>query len=208
MSAQGWTAKALLGEAILWLREEWPEAVIIPELSVASWGGARLDVAAVTPTELVGVEIKGEGDSTARLQLQGLMYSPVCTRIFLLSAPSLRERCRAAKPPGWLMATNGDGDFWSHKATNRGFDDDYKIMPTSPYRLVDMLWADEMRYLFNAHDVQPENVGRSRQEARWRAIANQVPMGKLQPSVYRILYRRRWEAARMPKRVWRPEVGV
>lgn len=212
-----WTAKQLLGEAILWLREEWPESVIIPELSVGHWGTARIDVCAVTPTELIGVEIKGEGDSASRLRLQGMTYSSVCSRMFLLPSPGLRKQCLKAKPPGWLMATREDGEFWSasdHRGDYQpGFDQDFRPMPTSAIRLVDMLWADEIRYLFNAHDcklppdallVRDKRAGKPK---AW-AIAEQVPMGKLQPSIYRILYRRRWEAGTYAKQVWRPDAAV
>src|ERR1700754_1542835 len=106
------TARDLCEQAIVWLRKEWPDAVIIPELSVANWGGARLDLAAVTQTELIGVEIKGDGDSTARLSLQGMLSSSVCSRMFLLPSGNLREKCLKAKPPGWLMARNGAGGWW------------------------------------------------------------------------------------------------
>ena len=52
-------ANQLLKLAIAWLKESHPGSIIVTELSVADWGGARIDVAAITEEEVVGVEIKG-----------------------------------------------------------------------------------------------------------------------------------------------------
>lgn len=203
------SAKALLGAAMCWLREEWPTAVIIPELSVATWGGARLDVAAVTENQLIGVEIKGEGDSIGRLALQGWAYSMVATQMFLLPCEKLRKKCVEAKPPGWLMATNEDGEWFNpdpEKRYGRGFGWDGKRLSQSPHRMVEMLWADEIRYLVRALDV--DVFGLRGYEALGHALAEQVPIGKLRPKVYRLLYQRRWESGRMPKKVWRPDAAA
>lgn len=206
-------ARTLRNHAVAWLRDQWPEAVIIPELSVASWGGARLDVAAVTPTELIGVEIKGEGDSTARLALQGMQYGAVCTRLFLLPCDSLRDKCVNAKPPGWLMARNKSGDWWINKGDddpwgNRGHGYDGKTLPTSPARLVEMLWAPEVKMLGDIHRIHVPGGQKMGYEGRAAHIAREVPLTQLQPAVYWLIHRRKWESARMPKTVWRPDDGI
>jgi hypothetical protein len=182
--------------------------VIIPELSVATWGGARLDLAAVTETELIGVEIKGDGDSTARLSLQGMLYSSVCSRMFLLPSSTLREKCLKAKPPGWLMARNGAGSWWHPaKAQGRsrsGFGGDGKLLPTSAVRLVDLLWGDEVKTAIDIHGVYVrQNAGR---DAQVVALAEELPLKVLRPTVYWLLYRRRWETARFGvKQIRRPD---
>jgi len=204
------TARDLRGDAILWLRDQWPDAVIIPELSVASMGGARLDLAAVTPTELIGVEIKGEGDSTARLALQGMQYSAVCSRLFLLPCPSLREKCAKARPPGWLMATSECGDWWKNTKGARfqaswDFGEDHKRLPTSPYRLLEVLWGDELKSLARVLDVDPkEHRGHLLHH-----LAENFPLAKIRSGVLRRLYLRRWESARFGRTpVWRPNVSA
>ena len=53
-------ASELLPLAVDWLTQVYPGSLIVSELSVADWGGARVDVAAITECEIVGVEIKGE----------------------------------------------------------------------------------------------------------------------------------------------------
>jgi hypothetical protein len=205
------TAHDLCEQATAWLRREWPRAVIIPELSVAAWGGARLDLAAVTETELIGVEIKGDGDSTARLTLQGMLYSSVCSRMFLLPSRDLREKCLKAKPPGWLMARNGAGTWWqAAKAQGRSlssFGDDDKHLPTSAVRLVDLLWADEIKTAIDIHGVYVgQNLGR---EAQITALAEELPLKVLRPTVYWLLYRRRWETARFgAKQILRPDLSA
>ena len=89
--------------AITWLQDQHPDAYVTTELSVAEWGGASVDVAAITQTEIVGVEIKGDGDSPTRLELQGLKYGRVCRSMWLLVTPdgTLGDRCAKRKPPGW-----------------------------------------------------------------------------------------------------------
>jgi hypothetical protein len=201
------SAGDLRDEAVRWLRGQWPDAVIIPELSVASWGGARLDLAAVTENQLIGVEIKGDGDSPARLSLQGMLYSSVCSRIFLLTSKDLRDRCLKAKPPGWLMARNGRGQWWNatHPRGNAqgGHGHDGKHLPTSAIRLVDLLWSEEIKTAIDIHGVYlPQNAGR---DACVHALAEELPLRVLRPTVYWLLYRRRWEHGRMPKSVWRPD---
>jgi hypothetical protein len=87
--------------AAAWLARRHPGAVIVPELSVADWGGARIDVAAITPERIVGVEIKGEGDSPARLDRQGLAYGMVAREMWFLPCAALAKKCFEKAPRGW-----------------------------------------------------------------------------------------------------------
>lgn len=102
-------ALELRDKAKLWLRAKYPQALITHELSVAEYGGALVDVAAILDDHIVGVEIKGEGDSPARLGLQGGMYSRVCRTMHLLADESIRKKCAAALPPGWGEIRIGSG---------------------------------------------------------------------------------------------------
>ncbi len=104
-------APELLGLAIEWLKTAYPDSIIVPEMSVADWGGALIDVAAITPDEVVGIEIKGEGDSPSRLDLQGLRYGRVARRMWLLVTPegTLAERCEKKRPKGWGHLELHDG---------------------------------------------------------------------------------------------------
>lgn len=44
--------------AAAWLRTRFPDAHIAYELSLAEYGGAQIDVGAICPDQIVGVEIK------------------------------------------------------------------------------------------------------------------------------------------------------
>jgi len=107
--------------AISWLREYAPNSVIVSELSVASWGGASIDVAAITVDRIVGVEIKGEGDSPSRLGRQGLAYGMVAKEMWLLCDETIRKRCFSQRPTGWgrLEVWNGEVRPWN-RATKLG----------------------------------------------------------------------------------------
>lgn len=94
-------AEELRALAVEWLRETFPGSVIVTELSVADWGGASIDVAAITETHIVGVEIKGEGDSPARLDRQGITYGMAAREMWLLCDESIQAKCFARRPPGW-----------------------------------------------------------------------------------------------------------
>lgn len=96
-------APELLKLAIDWLRETYPQSIIVPEMSVSDWGGAMIDVAAITDEMIVGIEIKGEGDSPTRLELQGQKYGQVARRMWLLPTPegTLAARCDKKAHPSW-----------------------------------------------------------------------------------------------------------
>ena len=95
--------------AVEWLSVEFPQSIIIRELSVADWGGASVDVAAITDTKIVGVEVKGEGDSPSRLDRQGITYGMVVREMWLLPDESLEKKCRQSLPVGWGVLEVRDG---------------------------------------------------------------------------------------------------
>jgi hypothetical protein len=68
------------------LRARWPGARIIHELSLR-YSERRLDMAAVTDREIVGVEIKSSRDVAGRLEAQLRGFSPVTTRLIVALAP-------------------------------------------------------------------------------------------------------------------------
>lgn len=92
-------ANELTELAIEWLSKQYPDSVIVTELSVSSWGGASIDVAAITDNEIAGIEIKGEGDSPSRLKLQGLVYGRVARKMWLLADEKASRRSALQKGP-------------------------------------------------------------------------------------------------------------
>lgn len=153
--------------AIEWLKTTYPNSIIVTEMSVADWGAASIDVAAITPTHMVGVEIKGEGDSPTRLDRQGITYGMVAREMWLLCDPGLQDKCFARRPRGWGRLELHKGQIRPYnKATKRGeaiemangntrwpsVRDDSRYEPEivghqlhqTPWTMCGTLWRDEL----------------------------------------------------------------
>jgi hypothetical protein len=73
------------------LRKRWPGARIIHELPLR-YSTNRVDLAAVTETEIVSVEIKSSRDVMDRLESQLRAFQPICSRTIAALAPRWNER--------------------------------------------------------------------------------------------------------------------
>lgn len=200
--------------AIEWLKAEHPGSVIVTELSVDDWGGARIDVAAITDTEIIGVEIKGEGDSPSRLELQGLVYGKVARRMWLLVSPdgTLSERCEKKRPLGWgrlevhqdairpknIARKLGEVEKTEY-GTRRGYvpdpdaykpDEARRYLRQCPWAMCGTLWRDELYEIARAHGVQVK--GRALVGPLTDAIVEQMPVPKLHDAMIEQLRRRVW----------------
>jgi len=192
-------AERLRELGMAWLRRHWPTALIVPEFSVISYGGGLIDLAAVTESELIGLELKGEGDSSQRLAIQGLNYSAVATKMFLLPAPPLVGVCQKKLPRGWrILPIDGE-----QVRDDRDWTAPYDWLPTSPLRLLETCWADELRSL--ARYLRADVMGHKGSDALRRRIAETIPLEKIRPAVFMVLRSRRWETDGMrAKTVYRP----
>jgi hypothetical protein len=72
------------------LRAFWPEARIIHELPLR-YSERRIDMAAVTPDEIVSVEIKSSRDVVDRLEAQLRGFAPISTALICALAPKWNE---------------------------------------------------------------------------------------------------------------------
>lgn len=70
--------EAIRIDVVARLRELLPGARIVHELNVAGQGTNRIDVAAITPDIIVGVEIKSKKDTLERLEKQWAAFSKCC----------------------------------------------------------------------------------------------------------------------------------
>ena len=184
---KSYAAHELLDIAFDWLRQRHPEAVIVAEFSVGEWGKALVDVAAICKDRIVGVEIKGAGDSATRLPLQGAMYSRVCREMFLLCTPELIASCSKKLPHGWSML-----NIWDHPghATRLGFDqqpDHGKGYGLSSVALAAMPWTKEYRRFGSALGIGAP----SRKEACIKAVAETCPVTEIESAVCQVLRMRR-----------------
>lgn len=198
-------ASELLPLAIEWLSARYPGALIVPELSIGTWGGALLDVAAITETEIIGIEIKGEGDSPARLPLQASLYSKAATRMFFLPCPALEERCFKHLPGAWgkLVARDSVIELkltdWERTAIERYGEQPAKRLCTAPGQLLQCLWREDLDAIARIHQVITGKVG---VEGLRDKLAEALPLSVLVPETCMALRRRKW----INKRVhWAPE---
>lgn len=73
------------------LRKRWPGARIIHELPLR-YSTNRIDLAAVTETEIISVEIKSSRDVMDRLEAQLRAFKPISARIIAALAPRWNEQ--------------------------------------------------------------------------------------------------------------------
>lgn len=76
------------------LRRRYPSARIIHELPLR-YSTNRIDLAAITETEIISVEIKSSKDVTDRLEAQLRGFMPICSTIIVALAPKWNEQLPA-----------------------------------------------------------------------------------------------------------------
>ena len=192
-------ANQLLAVAISWLRETYPGSIIVTELSVADWGGARIDVAAITEEEVVGVEIKGLGDSPYRLELQGLRYGQVARTMWLLPTPkgTLAEQCKKHRPKNWGMLTAVGGTVQPavrYKSEHTDHVDYYEPRPSdqlAPYAICGTLWRDELYDIARRQQIRVAT--RARVADLTKALIESMPVPALHDAMVEQLRMREWK---------------
>jgi hypothetical protein len=183
-----------------WLAARYPGALIVRELSIGSWGKALIDIAAITdePGEIVGVEIKGDGDSTTRVPLQAAVYSKAATRMFILASPNLAGRCKKAAPDAW-------GHLQVEGETISFHGDRYGLEPRklceAPAQMLQCLWKPELLDIARFNQI----VWGRRMAAHQMAehLAEHIPLATIRREVCAALRRRNWgvvNAGRGPDR--------
>lgn len=186
-------AKRLCDLASDWLASRYADALIVRELSVGKWGKALIDIAAITPEHIIGVEIKGDGDSGARLELQGHAYSRVATHMFLLTAPSLDRIVDKHKPEGWWhLRANADGVCPGKLGTCEYGSFEPAWLPNAPAQLLECLITRELKLL--ARELCPTVDGGRTVPTMIRAISENASLSSIRKGVCAALRRRDWIA--------------
>lgn len=197
-----------------WLKVTFPNSIIVRELSVADWGGASLDVAAITETRIVGVEIKGEGDSPARLDRQGLAYGMVAREMWLLCDPAIQDKCFARRPKGWGRLEQHEGGVRPFNVATKSGDpiqmgqgrirypsirDDSRYKPAraseqrhlSPWVMCGALWRDELYAIARLHRLSCGGSAAT-VEPLTEAICAGLPVSIIHDEMIRALRDRIW----------------
>ena len=159
------------------LRSEFPDARIVHEVNT-SWGGVRMDLAAVRPNALTLVEIKSERDVLKRLsdQIAAALKITGDVRIYAAEkhAPALELMGRSSLGTIWnedrTIGRNDPNPAYCpdlHKCqvlieTEEGFtsalDASWWLRRAmehapDPRALLEMLWAEELRDLLIRHSL-------------------------------------------------------
>jgi hypothetical protein len=90
------------------LRKRWADARVIHELPLR-YSSNRIDLAAVTPSEIISVEIKSSRDTSDRLEAQIRAFLPVSARVIVALAPADNLDL-----PGKMQSTKGGSRWVKH----------------------------------------------------------------------------------------------
>lgn len=195
---EAWPATRLTDLAIEWLRERFPGALIVPEFVCGSLSSARVDVAAITSTGIHAIEVKGDGDTHARLATQGPLFAAVCSTVRLLHTPN-QPRIADHCPLGW-----GRFDITDGKLDDGGYPAPDWLL--SPRQLLALMWRDELVAL---HIQQFGGKVRDRKGRSVMALAPELaevmPLKDIRNGVCRTLRARDWSKPTMvngsPRRI-------
>lgn len=187
-----YTADILTEMGIKFLRERYPDAIVMKEFCGGKWGVSSIDLAAITKNRIIGMEIKGEGDSFARLSLQGPTYAMVANTMFLVLCPSLAEKnARIRKVPRrWHLLEIDEDALKVPRYFDRFEEQKYGRLDNSPYRLLGLLWKKEL--IAAARQVRVDAVHRENVDTIINRIAELAPLGEIRKAVVGQLWGRNW----------------
>lgn len=122
------------------LREVWPSARVVHELMLRQ-GGCRIDLAAITETRLIVVEIKSERDVLKRLKEQARQAQQVADGFTVVLAEKHWRKAWEENHVSILDAAKEDEISLHLERATRTV---HAAMTNAPARL-NMLWASELR---------------------------------------------------------------
>jgi len=171
------------------LRELRPEARIIHEVNCGGSGSPRIDVVAVSPEELIGVEIKSERDSLDRLEHQvghfrERFHLVLCLHDVHRKGP-LYYRARGDEM--WRYPVESPKEWKLHR---------FARIPASGANLLWMLWHDELVDVSRRAEISvPARAGRKKMIV---ALTLDLTGRRIHREVCRCLRRRRFAEADPP----------
>jgi hypothetical protein len=135
------------------LRASYPTARIIHELPLR-YSSNRIDIAAVTEAEIIGVEIKSSRDVVARLAAQLTAFKPVCAKVIAALAPKWNERLPMMSETQTILRDIGHCETWTVDAgagTVTVTDPAYAKWQPWAFQMLDMLWREELIAVATRH---------------------------------------------------------
>lgn len=153
------------------LRERWPNARIVHELPLR-YSTNRIDLAAITPDEIIGVEIKSSVDVADRLEKQVRNFLPICSQVIVALAPKWNARLSSKQVDGprhtmiipqftaaqTIINRINDSsiEVWTVDVENKSVTvTDQSYIKNTPWadRMLHVLWADELRTIAARHQI-------------------------------------------------------
>lgn len=137
------------------LRSAYPSARIIHELPLR-YSSSRIDLAAITESQIIAVEIKSSRDVIDRLEAQVRAFLPVTAKIIVALAPKWTAPDHV-ETPELLRRIGGHVETWKVCAESAAVEVISGGWRTSeaPWssQLLDMLWRAELEGIANGHRV-------------------------------------------------------
>ncbi|MFR1519198.1 MAG: sce7726 family protein [Clostridia bacterium] len=115
-------------------------------------GKSRADVIAVTDGALIGLEIKSDGDSYARLKSQIRDYNKYCSRNYIVVGASHRLHAEEHVPPFWgVLVVSRDPDTKLPKIEEQKAAAP-NPKPTLKWQLA-LLWRNELAHILKQNNL-------------------------------------------------------
>lgn len=151
------------------LREVWPDARIVHELMLRQ-GGCRIDLAAITETRLIVVEIKSERDVLTRLKEQARQAAAVADGF---SAALAEKYWRKAWEDGHVSIIDAAKEDEITDNLRRNIRRVHAATTNSPARL-NMLWASELRSIAGANGTRQTCILKASDELSGAEVRRRV----------------------------------
>lgn len=148
-------------------------------------GRSRADILMVLPDSLVGIEIKSDADTYARLSRQVADYDLYFDRNFVVAGSAHAGHIEEHVPPWWGIITvepaGGQADFYVLREA--------KVNPNrNRKQKLSLLWRPEL-----AHIQERNHMPKYRDKSKWfviRKILEQVPEERLDLQISEELFER------------------
>jgi hypothetical protein len=187
------------------LRRRWPQARIVHELGLR-YATNSIDIAAIGPSEIVGVEIKSSRDVLDRLEGQVRAFAPICSQIIVALAPRWCAAPEAVQGGVRQRRKRSSSDEASHDAIGllrrigapnveawlccaetgsaQGLDSwsSARRFPWA-YPLLEMLRVSELEQIASRHSIAPP----TRHDRLVAALHDQMKGNEVVPAVCRVL---------------------
>jgi hypothetical protein len=184
---------------VSWWHSHEPRGRVVHELPLSSFSGeGRADLAVVFPDMLVLVEIKSERDKLTRLQdqfkaMQASSHDFMCVLHDRWFDPSGEVQDQtwinwAAKDHIWRYPEPAKG--WTFERYSRGYT---TSLPPNPYRLLSLLWADELRDCYGYAGIM--GIGRATMPAMVSDLGQKLNGRQITRAVCAALRRRKFNEA-------------